>query len=121
MMNRNRGSRLRDGKIVVSFRPAPATGPKKVILVEDDMETIGPVRMLLTALLFVLFGYAAVGYAQEIGKPANIFYQAYVVAPSYEYELSGRKDRVKGYVVRLDAPAQLTSPGLVILVSGIAP
>lgn len=77
--------------------------------------------MLLTALLFVLFGYAAVGYAQEIGKPANIFYQAYVVAPSYEYELSGRKDRVKGYVVRLDAPAQLTSPGLVILVSGVAP
>lgn len=77
--------------------------------------------MLLGAAVIVLFGYAAVCRAQEASQPANTFYQAYVVAPSYEYELSGRKDRVKGYVVRLDAPAQLTSPGLVILVSGIAP
>ncbi len=85
------------------------------------METTGRFRWPLLAAVFVLIGYAAVGYAQEIGKPSDAFYQAYVVAPSYEYELSGRKDRVKGYVVRLDAPQQLLSPGLVILVSGIAP
>lgn len=76
--------------------------------------------MLLTAAVFML-SYAAVGGAQEMRKPANTFYQAYVVAPSYEYELSGRKDRVKGYVVRLDEPQRLSSPGLVVLVSGIAP
>ncbi len=77
--------------------------------------------MLLLAAVFALVGYAPVGCAQEIRQPADSFYQAYVVAPSYEYELSGRKDRVKGYVVRLDAPEQLHSPGLVVLVSGVAP
>jgi hypothetical protein len=60
-------------------------------------------------------------HAQEATEKANAFYQAYVVAPSYEYELSGRKDRVQGYVVRLDAPQRLASPGLVILVSGRMP
>jgi hypothetical protein len=89
------------------------------MFVEDDMETTGCVRMLLMAAVFVLFSYAAVCCAQETS--ATNSYQAYVVAPSYEYELSGRKDRVKGYVVRLDAPEQLIKPGLVILISGIAP
>ena len=84
------------------------------------METTGRVRMLLLAAVSALLG-CAVCCAQEIGKPASTFYQAYIVAPSYEYELSGRRDRVKGYVVRLDAPAKVISPGLVILVSGIAP
>ncbi len=88
---------------------------------EDDIETTGRFHWPLLAAVFVLVGYAAVGYAQEAGNPSSVFYQAYVVAPSYEYELSGRKDRVKGYVVRLDAPEQLVKPGLVILVSGIAP
>ena len=91
------------------------------MFVEDDMETTGRFHWPLLAAVFVLIGYAAVGYAQEAGNPSSAFYQAYVVAPSYEYELSGRKDRVKGYVVRLDAPQQLVKPGLVILVSGIAP
>ncbi len=85
------------------------------------MDITGRVRILLSAAVFLLIAYAAVGYAQEAGNPSNAFYQAYVVAPSYEYELSGRKDRVKGYVVRLDAPQRLIKPGLVILVSGIAP
>src|SRR5690242_4480366 len=91
------------------------------MFVEDDMETTGHVRRLLAAAVFVLVSYAAVCCAQEMRNPADSFYQAYLVAPSYEYELSGRKDRIKGYVVRLDAPQQLLSPGLVILVSGIAP
>src|SRR6185437_2845054 len=90
------------------------------MFVEDDMKTARRVPMLLAAAAFVL-SCATVGGAQEIGKPSNTFYQAYVVAPSYEYELSGRKDRVKGYVVRLDDPQRLSSPGLVVLVSGIEP
>ncbi len=85
------------------------------------METRGLIRMLLGAAVFMLLNHTVVCHAQEAPKPANTFYQGYVVAPSYEYELSGRKDRVKGYVVRLDTPEQLTSPGLVILVSGVAP
>ena len=85
------------------------------------MERTGRVRMLLTAAVFVLVSHATVCWAQEIQKPANTFYQAYVIAPSYEYELSGRKDRVRGYVVALDEPKRLNSPGLVVLVSGIAP
>ena len=82
------------------------------MLVEDDMDT-GLVRKLLGAAVFVLLSHIAVCRAQEVPKPANAFYQAYVVAPSYEYELSGRKDRVKGYVVRLDAPERLASPAMV--------
>ncbi|MGD0792432.1 MAG: hypothetical protein ABR920_11740 [Terriglobales bacterium] len=85
------------------------------------METRGVIRMLVGAVVFALLGHTALCHAQERSKPAKPFYQAYVVAPSYEYELSGRKDRVKGYVVKLEAPEQLTSPGLVVLVSGVAP
>jgi len=50
---------------------------------------------------------------------ANVSYQGYVVAPSYAYEMTGRKDRVKGYVMRVDRADQSKSPGLVILASGI--
>ena len=75
--------------------------------------------MLLASALFAILGHTAVCRAQERSKPAKTLYQAYVVAPSYDYELSGRKDRVKGYVIKLDAPEQLPSPGLMVLVSGI--
>ena len=78
-------------------------------------------RGLLAALLAALLGHPALCRGQEKPEPASGFYQGYVVAPSYEYELSGRSDRVKGYVVRVDEPQRLNSPGLVVLVSGIAP
>jgi len=71
----------------------------------------------LGATLFVLLSCSYLCLAQAM--PA--FYQAYSVAPSYDYELSGRKDRVAGYVVRVDSIETLPSPGLVILVSGITP
>jgi len=59
--------------------------------------------------------------AEAGSKTAGNSSNVYVVAPSYEYELSGRTDRVKGYILLNDKPEQLTSPGLVVLVSGIAP
>lgn len=96
-------------------------GPQYLTFMEDYMETARRVGILLTVAVSVLLGYAADCGAQDLRKPTNIFYQAYLVAPSYEYELSGRQDRVKGYVIRLDAPEQLISPGLAILVSGLAP
>jgi hypothetical protein len=76
---------------------------------------------LLGAVVFAIVSYTGFCPAQQEFKPAKRSYQAYVVAPSYDYELSGRKDRVKGYVIKIDAPEQLSSPGLVVLVSGIAP
>src|SRR5690349_19301368 len=70
--------------------------------------------------VFAVLGSGDRCQAQRGSKPAGNFSNAYVVAPSYEYELSGRTDRVKGYILMNDKPEQLTSPGLVVLVSGIA-
>lgn len=77
--------------------------------------------MLMGAVVLALVGGAVLCRAQDASKPVNDSHKAYVVAPSYDYELSGRTDRVKGYVIIVDAPEQLTSPGLVVLVSGVAP
>ncbi|HXY07511.1 MAG TPA: hypothetical protein VEI52_06630, partial [Terriglobales bacterium] len=56
------------------------------------------------AVVFTLVGHTVLCRAQDASKPANVSYKAYVVAPSYDYELSGRTDRVKGYVIIVDAP-----------------
>ncbi len=63
-----------------------------------------------------LFLTAALAGAQG---PAAGWYQAVTVPPSYAYHLSGRSDRVHGYVVKVDDPAGLHTPGLVVLASGI--
>ena len=47
------------------------------------------------------------------------FYQGITVAPSYSYYMSGRTDRVKGYVIKVDDVKHLKNPGLVFLTSGI--
>src|SRR5512143_3892453 len=91
------------------------------MLVEDDMVTRRLNCMLLGAVVLGFLSHTVLCPGQDASKPAKAFYQAYVVAPSYEYELSGRKDRVKGYVIKVEAPERLTSPGLVVLVSGVAP
>ena len=91
------------------------------MLVEDEMATRRLICMLLGAAFFAVMNHTALGNAQPTAKPATTFYQAYVVAPSYDYELSGRKDRVKGYVIKVDSLEQLVSPGLVVLVSGLEP
>ena len=77
--------------------------------------------MLMGAVVLALVGGAVLCHAQDASKPVNDSHKAYVVAPSYDYELSGRADRVKGYVIVVEAPEQVTSPGLVVLVSGVAP
>ena len=90
------------------------------MLLEEDM-VIRRLICLLGAVVFAILSYTGLCHGQEGSKPAKPFYEAYVVVPSYDYELSGRKDRVKGYVIKVDALERLTSPGLVVLVSGIAP
>lgn len=53
------------------------------------------------------------------GEGGQTWYQAITVPPSYAYHLSGRQDRIHGYVVKVDDVARLGSPGLVLLASGI--
>jgi len=82
--------------------------------------------MTISALTRIFLGVAISAFlcssavCQEPSKASQAL-QCFVVAPSYDYEISGRRDRVKGYVVRVDAPDQLGSPGLVLLVSGVDP
>lgn len=85
------------------------------------MNTRGLIRILLGCAFFALLSNAVPCSATQTAQTGGSFYQCYVAAPSYEYELSGRKDRVKGYVVRVDTPQVLTSPGLIILASGVDP
>jgi hypothetical protein len=91
------------------------------VFLEDEMAVKGVSRTLSAIALLGMLTYAGVCRSQQASTPAKTFYQAYVVAPSYDYELSGRQDRVKGYIIKVDDLQQLASPGLVILVSGIAP
>ena len=85
------------------------------------MITTRSICMLMGAVVLALVGGTVLCHAQDASKPVNDSQKAYVVAPSYDYELSGRTERVKGYVIIVDAPEQLTSPALVVLVSGVAP
>ncbi len=91
------------------------------MFMEDDMVTRRCVHMLLGTVALAFLSHTHFCFAQQTFKPATGYYQAYAVAPSYEYELSGRNDRVKGYVIKVEALEQLTSPGLVVLVSGLGP
>lgn len=45
----------------------------------------------------------------------EIIYQGITIAPSYSYYLSGRTDRVRGYIIRIDNVKSLKKPGLVLL------
>ena len=85
------------------------------------METKRIVFTLNAMALILLLSFSHLCFAQAAPLPSKAFYQAYTVAPSYDYELSGRKDRMAGFIMRVDAPEKLASPGMVILVSGIAP
>jgi hypothetical protein len=47
------------------------------------------------------------------------YYQGIPVVAGYFYHLSGRTDRIEGYLVKIDDPKLLASPGLVFLAKGI--
>ncbi|MEJ2637762.1 MAG: hypothetical protein P8184_21070 [Calditrichia bacterium] len=51
---------------------------------------------------------------------SETIYQGITIAPTYAYHLSGRTDRVKGYLVKIDNVKSLAAPGLVILASGVS-
>jgi hypothetical protein len=62
--------------------------------------------MLMGAVVLALVGGTVLCHAQDDSKPVNDSHKAYVVAPSYDYELSGRTDRVPDiFRHRLRAPS----------------
>ncbi|HQG46214.1 MAG TPA: hypothetical protein PLG50_11205, partial [bacterium] len=66
----------------------------------------------------LLFCLLTVALAAAQG-PGPVAYQAVTVPPSYAYHLSGRSDRVHGYVVKIDDLTRMQRPGLVLLASGL--
>ena len=49
----------------------------------------------------------------------EVSYKGITIAPTYSYYMTGRTDREKGYVIRIDNPANINNPGIVFLASGI--
>jgi len=47
------------------------------------------------------------------------FYQGITTSTSYGYDLSGRTDRIQGYIMNIPNIANLTNPGLVFIANGI--
>jgi len=71
-------------------------------------------RLFIVGLLSVLFCYSGCK-----DQKLEIYYQGITIAPTYGYYMSGRTDRVKGYLIRIDDPAKINNPGIVFLASGI--
>ncbi|MEX0680666.1 MAG: hypothetical protein WD097_04730 [Balneolales bacterium] len=67
---------------------------------------------IITLLLAVRSGMASF-------EERTPYYQCVTVAPPYSYNLSGRTDRVVGYLVNIDNPDDLNNPGLVFLAGDI--
>ncbi len=66
---------------------------------------------------FISFFLFSIVFSQQPSSPQ--YYQGITVPPSYSYHLSGRMDRVKGYLIKIDEKTNVVNPGLVILASGI--
>ncbi|UCE08559.1 MAG: hypothetical protein JSW07_11265, partial [bacterium] len=68
-------------------------------------------------IFFISFFLFSTAFSQQSSLQ---YYQGITVPPSYSYHLSGRTDRVKGYLIKVDEKTDIVNPGLVILASGIA-
>jgi hypothetical protein len=75
--------------------------------------TIGTIGICLTIYFLPFFTLNAQDQVKS-------YYQGITIAPTYSYHLSGRTDRVKGYLIKIDDISILKNPGLVILASGIS-
>ena len=70
--------------------------------------TIGTIGICLTIYFLPFFTLNA-------QDQVDSYYQGITIAPTYSYHLSGRTDRVKGYLIKIDDISILKNPGLVIL------
>ncbi|TFG96031.1 MAG: hypothetical protein E4H13_12655, partial [Calditrichales bacterium] len=66
----------------------------------------------------LMLGILFMNLACEMEKQVNYF-QGITIAPTYSYHLSGRTDRVRGYLVKIPQKNVLNNPGLIILASAI--
>ena len=73
-------------------------------------------RFCKTIAIFLVLAAALSLYTQQ--SPES-YYQGITFAPSYSYHMSGRTDRVKGFLVKIDDLQGLKNPGLVFLASDL--
>jgi hypothetical protein len=69
---------------------------------------------------FIKFIILIVVLSTVLFKPLHsiskeVIYQGITIAPSYSYYLSGRTDRVKGYIIKIDNVKELKNPGLTLI------
>jgi hypothetical protein len=76
-------------------------------------------KLFFVGILF-LWSIGVISFACKKTEISQSSYQGLTVAAPYSYHLSGRTDRIRGYVVKIDDTRQLTAPGLVFLASGLA-
>ncbi len=70
--------------------------------------------------ILILLSIGIIPVACKKTEVSQSYYQGLTVAAPYSYHLSGRTDRIRGFVVKIDDTRQLTAPGLVFLASGLA-
>jgi hypothetical protein len=73
----------------------------------------------LTTLGFLAFVWLLPSYASPAQERQDSVYPGVTVDASYSYHMSGRTDRVKGFLIKIDDVQSLKNPGLVFLASGI--
>ena len=72
-------------------------------------------REIVSALMFVIIILNVNGYCQE---ESNKVYTGITVAPSYMYYMTGRTDRITGFVINVDDD-NISNPAVIFLASGI--
>ena len=70
---------------------------------------------IISIVVFMIVVLSANGYCQETG---NNVYTGITVAPSYMYYMTGRTDRITGFVINVDNK-NITNPAIIFLASGI--
>ena len=73
----------------------------------------------LSAFGCAVFSLTLPGYAATTREQQRDVYPGVTVDASYSYHMSGRTDRVKGFLIRIDDVRTLKNPGLVFLASGV--
>jgi hypothetical protein len=69
-------------------------------------------KLFFAGILF-LWSIGIISFACTKSSISQPYYQGLTVAAPYSYHLSGRTDRIKGFVVKIDDTRQLAAPGLV--------
>ncbi|MGB5846978.1 MAG: hypothetical protein WBH40_00735, partial [Ignavibacteriaceae bacterium] len=72
-------------------------------------------RLLKMVVIFLIMLLITSGFCQD---STNKIYTGITIAPSYSYHMTGRTDRITGFVVNVDEP-NISNPGLIFLASGI--